>query len=125
MADFFADNVVVIYFFYGLAFFCMGLAILLESSRFRSSEIRLANALLPLAAFGIIHGLQEWFEMFEIMAATGAANMPAWLLRPEVRIAHLVVSFLLLIVFGVMLFYATRRRDGREGLFAVLGAARS
>ncbi|MEZ4517109.1 MAG: histidine kinase [Chloroflexota bacterium] len=123
MAGFFADNIVVVYFFYGLAFFCMGLAILLESARIRSSEISLSTALLPLAAFGIIHGLQEWFEMFELMAATGAANIPNWLLRPEVRIAHLVVSFLMLIAFGIMLFYANRRHDGREGLYAVLGAA--
>jgi signal transduction histidine kinase len=122
MSAFFQDNIVVIYFFYGLAFFCMGLAILLESARFRSSEFRLANALIPLAVFGIVHGLHEWFEMFEIMAAAGAADLPNWLLRPEVRIIHLVVSFLSLIVFGIMLFYATRRSDGREGLYAVLGA---
>lgn len=122
MAGFFADNIVVVYFFYGLAFFCMGLAILLESARFRSSELRLANALIPLAFFGIIHGLQEWFEMFELMAATGAANLPAWLLRPEIRIAHLVLSFLMLVVFGIVLFSANRRSDDRQWLYAVLGA---
>lgn len=122
MASFFADNIVVIYFFYGLAFFSMGLAILLESARFRSSEFRLANALIPLAIFGIVHGLQEWFEMFELMAEFGAADLPNWLLRPEIRIAHLVVSFLMLVVFGIMLFASNRLRDGREGLYGVLGA---
>ena len=33
IADFFSHNFVVIYFFYGLAFFSMGLAILVESRR--------------------------------------------------------------------------------------------
>ena len=64
MAEFFARNIVVVYFFYGLAFFSMGLAIWLASARFRTSEFRLAGALLFLAGFGVVHGLQEWHDMF-------------------------------------------------------------
>ena len=98
VAQFFVDNIVVVYFFYGLAFFVMGLIIWLESNR--SSEFRITRVFVLLAGFGIIHGLHEWFEMFEKLSQTGAANIPSWLLIPEVRMAHLVVSFLLLIVFG-------------------------
>lgn len=122
MTELFARNIVVIYFIYGLAYFSMGLAIWLVSTRFRTSEFRLAYALLPLAAFGIIHGLHEWFEMFKLLDASGAAVLPGWLLRPEVSLAHLVISFLLLVLFGVRLLYVARRSDGNEQRFAVLAA---
>ncbi len=109
MADFFERNIVVVYFFYGLAFFSMGLAIWLASSRFRTSEFRLAGALLFLAGFGVVHGLQEWHDMFARIEAGGASTIPGWLLLPEVHLAHLVISFLLLVFFGIRLLYANRR----------------
>ena len=100
MADFFARNLVVVYFFYGLAFFSMGLAIWLASTRFRTSEFRLAGALLFLAGFGVVHGLQEWHDMFVHIEEGGASNIPGWLLLPEVHLIHLVLSFLLLFTIG-------------------------
>jgi signal transduction histidine kinase len=109
MAEFFARNLVVVYFFYGLAFFSMGLAIWLASARFRTSEFRLAGALLFLAGFGVVHGLQEWHDMFVHIDQGGASNIPGWLLLPEVHLAHLVLSFLLLVFFGIRLLYANRR----------------
>lgn len=119
---FFEHNIVVIYFFYGLAFFSMGLAIWLVSSRFRTSELRLAGALLFLAGFGIVHGLQEWFDMFQLLDERGGTNIPEWLLLPEVRLLHLVVSFLLLVFFGVKLLFANRRTRSTGGRFALVGA---
>ncbi|MFP3854858.1 MAG: hypothetical protein ACLFWD_11260, partial [Anaerolineales bacterium] len=56
------DSFCWIYFIYGLAFYSMGLAILLEISRGPSSHLR--TSLRPLAAFGLLHGLHEWLEMF-------------------------------------------------------------
>ena len=120
VSDFFTHNIVVIYFFYGLAFFIMGLNIWLESNR--TSEFRITRAFVLLAGFGIIHGLHEWFEMFEILSQSEAANIPAWLLVPEIRLAHLVVSFLLLIIFGVRLIFTTHRKDGSESKLAYLAA---
>ncbi len=127
MADFFARNLVVVYFFYGLAFFSMGLAIWLASARFRTSEFRLAGALLFLAGFGVVHGLQEWHDMFVHIDTGGASNIPGWLLLPEVHLAHLVLSFLLLVFFGIRLLYANRREiddaQARGGnRLALLGA---
>jgi len=90
VAELFIDNIVVVYFFYGLAFFCMGLFVWMESSR--TSEIRISRAFIFLAGFGIIHGLHEWFEMFQIMAVSGAAAIPDWLLLNQIRIPHLIVS---------------------------------
>lgn len=124
MADvtrFFRENFVVIYFIYGLAFFVMGLAIVLELRR--QSEYRLARAMLPLAGFGILHGLHEWFEMFDLLQRAGATNVPDWLLLEPVRIAHLVISFALLAVFGVRLIYANHYAQQHGELrFAILAA---
>ena len=55
--------IIVIYFFYGLAFFSMGLLVIMEGNR--ASDQRLRMALRPLAGFGIVHGLHEWVEMFD------------------------------------------------------------
>jgi len=57
--------IIVVYFFYGLVFFSMGLLIMLEGNR--ASDLRLRKALRPLAGFGIVHGFHEWVEMFEQM----------------------------------------------------------
>jgi signal transduction histidine kinase len=57
--------IVLVYFFYGLAFFSMGLLVALEGGR--SLDIRLRKALRPLAGFGIVHAAHEWIEMFAQM----------------------------------------------------------
>jgi len=97
---FFTENLVYVYFFYGLAFFGLGLVVLLESGR--ASEFRFARALSPLAWFGLIHGVHEWFEMFQIFAATQRAVTPT--LAVELfRLGTLVGSFVLLLTFGTRL----------------------
>ncbi|HET6446356.1 MAG TPA: sensor histidine kinase [candidate division Zixibacteria bacterium] len=116
VAEFFTRNITIVYFLYGLAFFTMGVAVWMESNR--TSEYRIARAFWLLAGFGIVHGLHEWFEMFQKLSESGAANIPDALLLNEIRIPHLVVSFLLLIVFGVKLLYSTHRRNQNDNRFA-------
>ncbi len=58
-------SIALIFFFYGLAFFSMGLAVTLEAGR--GSDERLRYALRPLALFGFLHGTHEWVEMFQIL----------------------------------------------------------
>jgi len=98
---------VLIFFFYGLAFFCMGLAILLE--RGHGSDPRLRVALAPLAAFGLIHGSHEWLEMFDRLEILPWAipGHNAWEL---VRIILLASSFLSLSTFGASLLDRARPR---------------
>jgi signal transduction histidine kinase len=95
-----------IFFFYGLAFFCMGLAILLELSRI--SDPRLRNALRMLTFFGLVHGSHEWLEMFQ-----GLDLLPGQLSQPMVwqtfRIVVLAISFLGLASFGTSLLAQKRR----------------
>ena len=121
VTEIFTQNIVVVYFVYGLAFFSMGLVVWLESRR--NSEFRIARAMGLLAGFGILHGLHEWFEMFQILSQSETTNIPGWLLLDEIRIPHLVLSFLLLAIFGVRLQYAIHRKDGHEQRFAYVAAA--
>jgi signal transduction histidine kinase len=99
-AAFFMQNIVYVYFFYGLAFFGMGLVVLLESGR--ASEFRFARALLPFALFGFLHGAHEWYEMFQIFAAHETGHV-AGTAEEVIRITLLAASFLALLVFGTRL----------------------
>lgn len=109
MGRFFEHNIVLVYFVYGLAFFCMGLAVWLESGR--TAEFRMARAMGPLAGFGIVHGLHEWFEMFQRLGRAEVIHLPTWLLRDELHLTHLAVSFVLLINFGIRLIYYSRQEN--------------
>ncbi|MBI3158815.1 MAG: sensor histidine kinase [Chloroflexi bacterium] len=93
-------NLGFVYFIYGLAFFCMGLAITLEHAR--GSDVRLRLALRPLAAFGFIHGIHEWIEMGVHWAALPNAGV-AGLVWQGIRLALLAFSFLSLGAFGFSL----------------------
>jgi signal transduction histidine kinase len=87
--------IIAVYFFYGLAFFAMGLLVALESRR--NSEIVLSRHLRWLAAFGLTHSAVEWIDMFLVM-------MPAVPLQNTLSLARtllLPLSALLLIRFGI------------------------
>ncbi len=100
VSAFLIRNIVYVYFFYGLAFFSLGLVVLLESGR--ATEFRFARALLPLALFGFVHGAHEWFEMFQIFAAH-ATGYTAGLAEELFRVISLTVSFVFLLAFGARL----------------------
>jgi signal transduction histidine kinase len=94
----------VVYLFYGLAFFSMGLVVMLEGGR--SSDERLRHALRPLAAFGLIHGLNEWVDLFHhagLLPAQAVAE-PLWV---GFHLAILAFSFLSLAAFGASLLSPT------------------
>jgi signal transduction histidine kinase len=92
--------------FYGLAFFSMGLVVMLEGGR--AADERLRQALRPLAAFGLTHGLHEWLEMFlDLKVLPGqAAGLLLW---EGARLALLAFSFLSLATFGASLLSPSER----------------
>ena len=92
-----------IFFIYGLAFFAMGLAVLLEMER--TSQLRFARSMPWLAAFGLIHGGHEWLEMFELRG-----HLPPTLPIDQIRLILLVVSFACLAAFGFSLSRPERAR---------------
>ena len=87
---------VAIYFFYGLAFFSMGLLVAMEGGR--STDARLRMALRPLAGFGLVHAVHEWIEMFELVAGFDPHTEPT--LFSVVELSLLAFSFLSLAAFG-------------------------
>jgi len=93
-------TIAIIFFFYGLAFFCMGLAITLEIGH--GSDVRLRNALRPLAVFGLVHGIHEWLEMFDLLGLLHFTSL-GHLLWEAIRLGLLVWSFLSLAIFGAYL----------------------
>lgn len=97
-------SIIPIYFFYGLAFFSMGLLVMLEGGR--SSDARLRRALRPLAAFGLILATNEWLEMFQSMAEFWGQTFPDWLIG--VRLGLLAFSFVSLAAFGSYLMVISR-----------------
>jgi len=95
--------IIIVYFLYGLAFFSMGLLVIMEGNR--ASDIRLRKALRPLAGFGIVHGMHEWVEMFDQIEHLLGRTTP---IIPEyMRLALLAVSLVSLIAFGTYLLAYT------------------
>jgi signal transduction histidine kinase len=117
LSDFFINNIIAVYFFYGLSFFSMGLAIFLEVGH--SSELDFARALRPLAGFGLVHGGHEWFEMFLLMNPE-AANSPACPWISAVRIILLAASFLMLFAFGARLIIGPSRKRFEFSLILIV-----
>lgn len=103
------NSITVIYFFYGLAFYSMGLALVVESGR--ASELGFARSMRLLAAFGLLHGLHEWIDMLEWeLALHQQMALPEW--TDWLRLVLLVTSFVALTAFGEHLL--ARERRGRD-----------
>ena len=100
----FQINLVIVFFIYGLAFFCMGLAMALEFGR--SSLLVETRLLLPLAIFGILHGLHEWLEI--IILQMVSFDLPLPIFAPWMRVGILVISFTFLVVYGVQVLQTPR-----------------
>ncbi|MBN1147386.1 MAG: sensor histidine kinase [Anaerolineales bacterium] len=105
-------DITIVYLVYGLAFFSMGLAIMLEAGR--SPLLAEANVLRPLAIFGFVHGAHEWLEMILDKSEWFVFRYPqqiGWL-----RLGILTLSFASLIVFGLRMFDPRRQLSRAEGL---------
>jgi signal transduction histidine kinase len=99
-------DIITVYFLYGLSFFSMGLAVLLEVGR--SSEFDFARALRSLAGFGLVHGTHEWLEMF-LLIHPQSQVLPFYRWIGIGRVVLLAVSFLFLISFGARLVVGPKR----------------
>jgi signal transduction histidine kinase len=109
-------QLILIYFIYGLAFFCLGIAVLLEGDR--SLDERLRLALRPLAAFGILHGINEWLDMLQSIENFHPNPTGSSVLFFS-KITLLAFSFLSLSGFGFSLL-APNMRIRRLSLLAPL-----
>ncbi|MBM3126824.1 MAG: hypothetical protein FJZ87_17445 [Chloroflexi bacterium] len=98
LAEFFEINHQIILFVYGLVFFILGFAVIIQVRR--SSRLDLARSLRWLAAFGITHAPNEWGDLFIPIQAEylsdGIVNVLYYL-----QLTLLAVSFACLFEFGV------------------------
>ncbi len=94
---------ILIFLIYGLAFFSMGLSIFILPRKY--SEFKLAGKLWLLGGFGILHGINEWIDMF--MLINKPVETP---LLEFIRLFILAASYLFLVLFGV----AMLTNDGRK-----------
>jgi PAS domain S-box-containing protein len=111
---FFEPYMDVVFLVYGAAFLGLGLAITMR--RRVESRFDLARVLTLLAAFGYIHGLLEWMDLWRVVRGDNPTLAGA---RPVV----LWLSFLLLFEFGRRLIRATLQSiyPGHRA-YALLGA---
>jgi signal transduction histidine kinase len=98
-------ELVFVFFIYGLAFFSMGIALVLETSR--SPLLGERRALLLLAIFGLLHGVHEWAEIILVQGMWLGAPFPAQL--AWLRVGWLALSFV------PLLFFSLRVLDGLPG----------
>jgi signal transduction histidine kinase len=117
--EFVALNRDIILFVYGLTFFTLGLAVAFQSRHY--SRLDLARSLSWLAAFGLLHGLYEWGELFSPV-------QEAYLSVQGIRILHslhlifLATSSACLFEFGVMLLRPLDRGRWLQRVAAILFA---
>lgn len=117
LAEFFLLNRSIIYFAYGLVFFIMGIAIILQTRQ--SSRLDLARSLRWLAAFGITHAFHEWGDLF--------IPIQAEYLSPEIlrvlyvlQLILLAISFVFLLEFGLALLSPSKTYRWFHWLSALL-----
>ena len=94
---------IFIWFIYGLAFFVLGLVVLIYPKK--GSTFKLADNLWLIAGFGILHGINEWIDMF---IAIGEP-FPVTTLK-LIGTGVLPVSFLFLVRFGTIVIVDAKKK---------------
>jgi signal transduction histidine kinase len=100
----------LLYLFYGLVFFTMGVSI--TSKVTRGSTLEIARCLWLFSIFAFIHGLHEWSELYMVLGGDAIAGgalltLKSWKLLP------VFLSFFFLLLFGgrvLGMVYPARRR---------------
>lgn len=85
---------VVVYFFYGLAFFSLGLAASLQMRH--DDDLPLRKQIPWLAAFGIVYAASAWLDMYQTYGADPNINQSINVIRMVLQ----PISGLLLLIFG-------------------------
>src|SRR3990172_4264811 len=116
LRDWFTANRPIILFVYWQVFFVTGIAIVLQSRRY--SRLELARSLPWLAGFGILHGFNEWGDLFIPIQDAFLDDTVIQLLRTAVTIL-LATSFACLLQFGVELLRPLPDRYRWVGLLPI------
>ena len=105
MHHLFQGNLDFVYFVYGGSFFFAGLAILIQFHN--ESDIELGSAIYWLGLFGVLHGFNEWLDMWQIIK-----KLPGYfhIVGPLV----LLISYIPLFEFGRRTITAYRDKKGLQ-----------
>lgn len=116
-SEFFEINSQIIIFSYGLAFFILGLAVIVRIRP--SSRLELVRSLKWLAAFGIMHGLNEWGDLFIPLQAS---YLSPFFMRGLylAQLFLLTLSFAALFEFGVSILNSIGQMKYLQGVSVFL-----
>lgn len=94
-----------VFFIYGLAFFTLGLAIFIYPKK--DTAFKLSKDLCLIGAFGLLHGINEWIDMFMFV------RTPQELLALKIIRAFIMpLSFVFLVQFGTKVIAETKKEFG-------------
>jgi hypothetical protein len=99
MGHLISNHMLVVFFCYGLAFFLLGIAILLQPKR--GSAFKIGNSLWLLAGFGLLHGLNEWMDMFLTLGDTYWTPLGTEVIKVA-SFYFMAASFICLLHFGLI-----------------------
>lgn len=94
---------VLVYFVYGLSFFVLGGAVFLQFRR--EIAFGIARHVWLLGLFGLLHGANEWVDMFALIAPVYAVELNVF------RAILLVTSFYSLALFGGRIIFSSSAGD--------------
>jgi signal transduction histidine kinase len=97
---------IVIFFLYGLSFFLLGISISLQSRK--GSEFKFGAYLWLLAMFGIIHGCNEWLDMFLMLGKSYWAQSSTQAME-IMRFFAGMISFIFLFLFALCIIFLNKR----------------
>lgn len=111
--------ILVVYLFYGGAFFALGVSITSRDTRL--SKLHIARFLWIFALFAYIHGSHEWYEMFLKIDSLYSSPEPD-MTTNIIKLGLVLISFIFLFLFGVCALGISRPRQRTllGILFAVL-----
>ena len=108
-------DLVLVFFIYGLAFFTLGLALLLETGR--TPRLAEGKLLRLLSLFGLLHGMHEWLEIILLQGVWLSLPFPPQL--SLLRVSWLALSFLPLMAFASLTFLAGQPRLLLPGIISL------
>ena len=105
----------LLYLFYGMAFFAIGVSI--TSRDTRASQLKIASVLWLFALFAYSHAFHEWFELYQSFPSPDFHNQILPLINP-LKLILVFVSFSFLLLFGIRVLRIVF--PGKEWLFNLL-----
>ena len=117
---FFQENMLWVFFFYGLGFIILALAIFFKNKETTNKDL-IANFYM-LALFGLIHGLTEWTDWLRLYVSKHSIAGGQIIFLDGIKTVLLAVSFLFLLQFGInMLVKQTKKYYWLKGIPLGLG----